>query len=86
MAEVDPGAVLEDAIAATGGLFRDARSALDADVAPADRLVYADRDRLMQVFINLLSNAAKFADPDEGRSWIRCARYIAQRSPWALRA
>ncbi|MEO8669562.1 MAG: histidine kinase dimerization/phospho-acceptor domain-containing protein, partial [Bauldia sp.] len=51
MADVDPGSVLEDAIAATGGLFRDARSALDADVQPADGLVRADRDRLMQVFI-----------------------------------
>ena len=27
----------------------------------------ADRDRMMQVYINLLSNAAKFCDPDNGR-------------------
>ncbi len=67
MADTDAGAVLEDAIAATGGLFRDARTALDVDVVRAALPVHADRDRLMQVFINLLSNAAKFADPDHGR-------------------
>ena len=67
MAEVDPAATLEDAVAATGGLFRDARTELAVDIAPSDRPVSADRDRLMQVFINLLSNAAKFADPDRGR-------------------
>jgi signal transduction histidine kinase len=67
MADTDAGTVLEDAIAATGGLFRDARTALDIDVDRAPLPVHADRDRLMQVFINLLSNAAKFADPDRGR-------------------
>ena len=40
---------------------------LDVEIEPSLRPVYADRDRLMQVFINLLSNAAKFADPERGR-------------------
>ena len=67
MAAFDPKATLEDAIAATGGLFRDAHAALDVSIAPATAALRADRDRMMQVYINLLSNAAKFCDPDRGR-------------------
>ena len=67
MAPFDPRATLEDAIAATGGLFREANAELDVAIAPADRPLRADRDRMMQVYINLLSNAAKFCDPDNGR-------------------
>jgi Na+/proline symporter/signal transduction histidine kinase len=37
---------------------------LPDDGPPA--LVTADRDRIMQVMVNLLSNGAKFADPDHG--------------------
>jgi Na+/proline symporter/nitrogen-specific signal transduction histidine kinase len=67
MAEVDPKAVLEDAVAATGGLFNEAKSQVEIDIADSAPKVTADRDRLMQVFINLLSNAAKFADPTQGK-------------------
>jgi signal transduction histidine kinase len=66
MADIDPAATLEDAAAATGGLFRDAHGDVEVSIEPAERMVHADRDRLMQVFINLLSNAAKFADPQHG--------------------
>jgi len=62
----DPRATLEDAVAATGGLFRAANADLEVRVEPPARPLRADRDRMMQVYINLLSNAAKFCDPVRG--------------------
>jgi signal transduction histidine kinase len=65
-APVDPARVLEDAIAAAEGLLREARADTTLEIQPcADRII-ADRDRLMQVFINLISNAAKFCDAAQG--------------------
>ncbi|HZD26266.1 MAG TPA: ATP-binding protein, partial [Alphaproteobacteria bacterium] len=69
MQEVDAAAVLRDAVAAGGGLFADRRARLEVDVSPAPMTVLADRDRLVQVFMNLLSNAAKFCAPERG--WVR---------------
>src|SRR3546814_20276982 len=43
------------------------RFEIDVAVSSGTMLANADRDRLMQVFVNLLSNAAKFCDPDHGR-------------------
>ena len=66
MVDTDLATVLDDAVAATGGLFKQASCSLQVKVEPHIRPVRADRDRVMQVFINLLSNAAKFADPVRG--------------------
>jgi Na+/proline symporter/signal transduction histidine kinase len=66
MSDIDPRPVIEDALAATSGLF--AERSIRLDVALADGLpaVHADRDRLMQVIVNLLSNAVKFCDRNLG--------------------
>ncbi len=66
MAEVDLAGLVRDAVTATGRLFADRgvelRLELATDLAP----VMGDRDRLAQIVINLLSNAAKFAPADSG--------------------
>lgn len=67
IAPFDPKATLEDAVAATGGLFGDSNAALEVSIEPPTAPLLADRDRMMQVYINLLSNAAKFCDPEKGR-------------------
>lgn len=70
----DMGAVsvreaLEHACHVVDALYTDRRIGLsltingDTEVAP----IHADRDRLTQVFVNLLSNAAKYAPPQSGQ-------------------
>ncbi len=63
-----------DADAAPGPLADPDRAA-DAPPDPAcPYLVQADRDRLMQVLVNLLSNAAKFVPTLDGRVEVRLRR------------
>ena len=59
--------IVADAVAATGQLFRERAIALDTRIAVDAADVAADRDRVMQVLINLLSNAAKFCQAGTGR-------------------
>jgi Na+/proline symporter/nitrogen-specific signal transduction histidine kinase len=65
--DVDMKAVVEDSVAATGQLFTAKDVALDVRVPARVPAVRGDRDRLVQVLINLLSNAAKFVDAGTGR-------------------
>lgn len=58
---------LEDARSVTSGLFAERGVALSFHLDRAEAPVHADRDRLMQVFVNLLSNAAKYAPQGSGR-------------------
>ncbi|NYZ14777.1 histidine kinase [Azospirillum sp. RWY-5-1] len=57
---MDPAAAVEQAAAATSQLFRDKGIHLDVRIPPALPPVLGDYDRLVQVVVNLLSNAAKF--------------------------
>jgi signal transduction histidine kinase len=70
--ELDVKDVIRESVETTSQLFRESRigivTAFDGEVLPR---VTADRDRLMQVLINLLSNAVNVCRPDEGRVEIR---------------
>ncbi|MEO7415365.1 MAG: PAS domain-containing protein [Opitutaceae bacterium] len=54
--------ILNDAIAAVQPDFSDKSIALKVELRAARQLVYVDAVRLLQVFINLLKNAAKFTE------------------------
>ena len=73
--DVDVRAVLEDAVAtaqqATGDRQVELVLRADGELPP----VSADRDRVKQVLLNLLSNAAKFCDPRRGRIEVRLAAF-----------
>jgi len=63
--------VVGDAVAGTQQLIHDKNITLDLDVENHLPPVFGDRDRLVQVLVNLISNAVKFCEPDRGRIDIR---------------
>ena len=67
VSQVDLKAVVADSLEATQQLFRARDVVLDARLPDHVPKVNGDRDRLVQVLINLLSNAAKFVKAGEGR-------------------
>jgi signal transduction histidine kinase len=58
--------IVADAVAATHGLFAERRVRLTQALPAAVATVRCDKDRLLQVMINLLSNASKFVPEAEG--------------------
>ncbi len=74
---IDMRAVIEEAVASTAHLFSERRIALNTQLPIAVPLVTADRDRVMQVLLNLLSNAAKFCDKGSGRVVVRLTQQAA---------
>jgi Na+/proline symporter/nitrogen-specific signal transduction histidine kinase len=69
--EVDMGALVKQAVEATAELFRERNTEVTVDVAPVLPALQADPDRLTQVLLNLLSNAAKFVPATGGQVQIR---------------
>ena len=71
MENIDLTEVIKEAVASTSQLFRE-KAITIVEMTPTFPIrVFADRDRLMQVAINLLSNAAKFSPSEEGSVTVR---------------
>ncbi|MGE5466560.1 MAG: ATP-binding protein [Ignavibacteria bacterium] len=66
-ADVDLGEVARESVASLSQVFRDKGIAVELRSADAPVTVLADRDGLIQVMLNLLSNAAKFVPAEAGR-------------------
>ncbi|MGD2010912.1 MAG: HAMP domain-containing sensor histidine kinase, partial [Desulfobacterales bacterium] len=67
ISEVDLKVVIHDALSSTNSLVQDKRIRVEKDIPDQVPLVVGDRDRLIQVMVNLISNAVKFCDDDDGR-------------------
>ena len=68
--EIDLRELISQAVQTTARLFADRGATVAVDAPPPDAPLphlRADRDRLLQVLINLLSNAAKFVPEGRGR-------------------
>lgn len=59
--------IIKDALASIGQLLRDGNISVEARIPEQPLTVEGDRDRLLQVLLNLLSNAAKFCPTQAGR-------------------
>jgi Na+/proline symporter/nitrogen-specific signal transduction histidine kinase len=64
---VDVKAAVNDALAGVSGVAKEKNITVDVRAPDDLPFVHADHDRLVQVVLNLLSNAAKFCDPNRGR-------------------
>ncbi|MBS0338148.1 MAG: histidine kinase [Proteobacteria bacterium] len=64
---IDMKEVISDTLAAMDQLFREKGIRVDARLPDGVSVVTADLDRMIQVMLNLLSNAAKFCDAADGR-------------------
>jgi len=69
--DVDLGELLARAVQTTAEMFRERGAVVTLDVPQALPLLRSDADRLTQVVLNLLSNAAKFLPPAGGQVDVR---------------
>lgn len=72
--DIDMRELVSHAVETTAQVFRDRGAVLTVDLSAGDLHVRADHDRLMQVMLNLLSNAAKFMPREGGRASVSLCR------------
>ena len=73
MEPLDLDETITAAVAAASPLAQAEGVRMDADLPGGLPRVFADRDRLIQVLVNLISNAVKFCDPAHGEVRISAA-------------
>lgn len=67
LGDVDLLSTIDEAVTALNGLIKEKQITLTSDFPDRLPIVQADRDQLIQVVVNLISNAVKFCDPNAGR-------------------
>jgi len=67
MTQVDLSEVIQHSVTSLRGLFEEREIAVDINIADQVPVIRADRDQLIQLVINLLSNAQKFCPHGTGR-------------------
>jgi signal transduction histidine kinase len=72
--EVDMRALVQEAVRASSELFRERGTVVTLDLPDTVPALRADPDRLTQVMLNLLSNAAKFVPREDGRVGVTMRR------------
>jgi signal transduction histidine kinase len=72
--EVDLCALVRQAVVTTSELFRERQTQVNLALPQEPALLMADPDRLTQVMLNLLSNAAKFVPVPDGRVDVSLSR------------
>jgi Na+/proline symporter/signal transduction histidine kinase len=73
-ATVDLRELIDEATGALSQIYRSRGIALSVQLPPGLPTVTADRDRIMQVVLNLLSNAANFCDKPDSRVTVSASR------------
>jgi Na+/proline symporter/nitrogen-specific signal transduction histidine kinase len=71
---IDIHDIIEDALAASAQLIHEKQIHLDKNLTQSTPVIMGDRDRLIQVMTNLISNAIKFCDPENGHIHVRTAQ------------
>jgi signal transduction histidine kinase len=78
VSEIDLKAVIEEALTTTSQLFEERNIQIELDLPEAIPPIIADRDRIMQVMLNLLSNAMKFCNSEAG--WVGLRLWVSEGS------
>jgi signal transduction histidine kinase len=74
LSEIDLKAVIEEALTTTGQLFQEKNIQIELDLPTNVPPIIADRDRTVQVLLNLLSNAMKFCNSEAG--WVAIRLHV----------
>ncbi len=78
MERLDFKEVIEDSIFATSQLVNEKNIDLSLNISERDFVLNGDKDRLMQVMVNLISNAVKFCPPEHGSIEIGMHRAVSK--------
>lgn len=72
--KVDVSELIQHCLQSLDGVFK--QNNIQVCIAIEDQLpeLYADSDRITQVVLNLLANAAKYCDKESGKVWVDIAR------------
>ena len=66
ISQVDFKEVIKDAVLATSRFIHDKKVKIESNLPDSLPLIDGDKDRLIQVMVNLISNSIKFCDSDKG--------------------